>query len=160
VWRTTASATYQQPFRETSIWATTIGWGRNEESGEATHALLAETNVTFADRHSWFGRFEITSKTAHDLDVPGRDMFTLAKLQGGYARYFTGWNGLRPGIGATVSAGIVPASLERVYGGRANAGIGVFLTLRPPASRVSQAAQPAASPVDHSQHGAPAPGEQ
>ena len=40
VTRATASATYHSAFRDNSIWATTIGWGRNEESGHASNALL------------------------------------------------------------------------------------------------------------------------
>src|SRR5262249_27029072 len=37
--RLTASGTYHQSFGNRSIWATTIGWGRNAESGhEATYA--------------------------------------------------------------------------------------------------------------------------
>jgi YHS domain-containing protein len=134
VTRATASATYHSAFRDNSIWATTIGWGRNEESGHASNALLIEANLTFDERHAWFGRFEIASKTAHDLAVAETaDAFTVAKLQGGYTRYFSAWQGLKPGVGASVSAGFVPESLEPVYGGRINPGLGVFVTLRPAA---------------------------
>jgi YHS domain-containing protein len=134
VTRATASATYHRAFRENSIWATTIGWGRNEESGHSSDALLIETNLTFDDRDAWFGRFEAASKTAHDLAVAEwADAFTVTKLQGGYTRYFTAWQGLTPGVGASVSAGFVPKSLEPAYGSRINAGFGVFVTLRPAA---------------------------
>ena len=122
-----------------TIWASTVGWGRNAEAGhDPTSAWLAETSLTFNDRDAWFGRFELAQKPAHDLaidTIDGRDdLFTVAKLQGGYTRYLSAWNGWKPGIGATVSTGIVPASLRAVYGGRANFGFGVFLTLRPAAA--------------------------
>jgi YHS domain-containing protein len=134
VTRATASATYHNAFRENSIWATTVGWGRNEESGHSSNALLLETNLTFDERDAWFGRFEAASKTAHDLAVgESADAFTVAKLQGGYTRYFSAWQGLKPGVGASVSAGFVPERLEPVYGRRINAGFGVFVTLRPAA---------------------------
>jgi YHS domain-containing protein len=134
VTRTTASATYHSPFRQNSIWATTIGWGRNAESGHSSNALLLETNLTFDDRDTWFGRFEVASKTAHDLAVAdSADAFAVAKLQGGFTRYFSAWQGLKPGVGASVSAGFVPKRLEAVYGSRINAGFGVFVTLRPAA---------------------------
>ena len=134
VTRATASATYHRAFRDNSIWATTIGWGRNEESGHASHALLIETNLTFDERDTWFGRFEAASKTAHDLAVAeSADAFTVAKLQGGYTRYFSAWRGLKPGVGASLSAGLVPERLESAYGSRVNAGFGVFVTLRPAA---------------------------
>jgi YHS domain-containing protein len=134
VTRATASATYHTVFRENSIWATTIGWGRNGESGHSSNALLIETNLTFDDRDTWFGRFEAANKTAKDLDVAdSADAFAIAKLQGGYTRYFSAWLGLKPGVGASVSAGFVPKRLEPVYDSRINVGFGVFATLRPAA---------------------------
>lgn len=138
--RVTASATYHSAFRENSIWATTVGWGRNQESRHSTNALLVETNVTFDDRDTWFGRFEGVSKTPHDLAVAdSADAFTVAKLQGGYTRYFSAWRGVKPGIGASLSAAFVPQPLERAYGSRVNAGFGVFLTLRPAGTTMHEA---------------------
>jgi hypothetical protein len=134
VTRTTASATYHSGFHEDSMWATTVAWGRNEESSHASNAVLIETNLTFHDRDTWFGRFEAVSKTAHDLELDeSNDAFTIAKLQGGYTRYLPAWKGLQPGVGAAVSAGFVPQRLESAYGSRVNAGFGVFVTLRPAA---------------------------
>ena len=134
VTRTTASATYHSAFRENSIWAMTAAWGRNEESGHGSNAFLVETNVTFDERDSWFGRFETASKTAPDLALDeSREAFILAKLQGGYTRYLPAWKKLKPGVGAAVSAGFVPPELENAYGRRINAGFGLFVTLRPAA---------------------------
>jgi hypothetical protein len=130
--RVTASATYHQRLDDTSIWATTVGWGRNDErGGNATDALLAETNLTWRDRDAFFGRFELSEKSGHDLAIEATDIFTVAKLQAGYTRYLDAWKGLKPGVGVGVSSGIVPQSLESLYGGRANLGIAVYLTLRP-----------------------------
>jgi hypothetical protein len=42
----------------------------------------------------------------------------------------------RAGIGATVSAGIVPERLETLVRRPLNAGFGVYLTLRPAAHRM------------------------
>ena len=84
--------------------------------------------------NSWFGRFEAAGKTAHDLAVvESADAFTVAKLQGGYTRYLRTWRGLKPGVGASLSAGFVPERLKPAYGSRVNTGFGVFLTLRPAA---------------------------
>jgi hypothetical protein len=148
VTRFTASATYHRAHGDGGIWATTVAWGSNEEEDRATHALLVESNLTLADRDSWFGRFEIVGKTAHDLDVPhslvddveGTATFTVAKLQGGYTRYLTTWKGLKAGLGVSASLGFVPSALETVYGGRVNPGAGVFLTVRPAAMRMGDAA--------------------
>jgi hypothetical protein len=135
--RVTASGTYHRPLRTDSVWATTVAWGRNEEAGVATHSLMLETSVTLAERHAWFGRFEIGGRPAHDLHVEERnDVLTVGKLQGGYTRYFAPRRGVSPGIGGEVSAGLVPAYLAPRYGSRANAGVGVFLTVRPAPHRM------------------------
>jgi hypothetical protein len=130
--RVTVSATYHHQLTETSIWASTMGWGRNKEpENSATDAFLAETNLTLHDRDAFFGRLELSGKSAHDLAIESTDVFTVAKLQAGYTRYLDSWKGLKPGAGLDVSAGIVPPSLESVYGGRVNLGVAVYLTVRP-----------------------------
>ena len=150
--RVTASATYHRAFRQDSMWATTLAWGRNSESGHASNALLIETNVSLAQRDTVYGRFEVAGKSAHDLVVPEPpESFTVAKLQAGYTRYLPAWNGFQPGLGAGVSVGVVPASLKSAYGSRANAGLAVYLTLRPAAVTHATHVSP---PVDH-QHAPP-----
>jgi hypothetical protein len=130
--RVTASATHHHQAPPRRLWASTFAWGLNSEDGETSNALLAESTLTLDERDTWFGRFEIAGKSAHDLDVPGTDeIFTVAKLQAGYVRYLKPWRGLNPGFGAGVSAGIVPTALEPTYGSRVNLGIAVFATLRP-----------------------------
>jgi len=132
--RVTASAIYHRMLGDAGVWASTIGWGRNTEvGGESTNALLSETSLTLRDRDVWFGRSEWSQKTSHDLDVPLHGVFTVGKLQGGYTRYITVGRGLKAGLGATVSAGIVAGALRAAYGGRVNAGVGVFMTVRPAA---------------------------
>src|SRR5215471_1848830 len=124
VTRVTASVTYHRLVAGDGVSATTIAWGLNEESGHASNALLAETSLTLHDRDTWFGRFEAVGKTAHDLGIDeSSDTFEVAKLQGGYTRYFTAWKGLKPGAGAAASLGFVPQSLEAVYGRRVNPGL-------------------------------------
>jgi hypothetical protein len=130
--RVTASATYHHQSRPGRLWASTIAWGLNSEDGEATNALLLESTLTLDERDTWFGRFEVAGKSAHDLDVHDSDeIFTVAKLQGGYVRYLKSWRGLNPGFGGGLSAGIVPSALEPVYGNRVNLGFAVFATVRP-----------------------------
>jgi hypothetical protein len=129
--RVTASATFHRALATGSFWASTVAWGRNAEPGHASNALLAETTVTFDERNTWFGRFELVGKSAHDLDLSDNDTFTVGKLQGGYTRYLDAWDLLKAGLGAAVSAGCVPSSLRSVYGSRVNFGLAVFATLRP-----------------------------
>jgi hypothetical protein len=130
--RVNASATYHRELRPGSIWANTVGWGRNAEpAGDATNTLLVESSLELAERHAWFGRFEAAQKSGHDLAVDLDDVFTVAKLQGGYTRYFEEWHGLKPGIGAALSSGVVPQTLKPLYGSRFNLGFGVYATIRP-----------------------------
>ena len=132
--RATASATYHRALEHGGIWATTVGWGRNAESiGERTNAFMAESSLTLRDRDAFYSRFEASQKSSHDLALPGDAVFDVAKLQGGYTRYLATWEGLKPGIGVAMSAGFVPTELQPIYGGRVNAGVAVYLTLRPAA---------------------------
>jgi hypothetical protein len=131
VTKATASATYNQVWDQ-NVSATTVVWGRNSEEGASTNAFLVETNLTFSDRDAWFGRFEVSQKTPHDVAVPEtQEMFTVSKLQGGFTRYFTAAKEWKAGVGGAVAASIVPSQLSSVYGSRLNPGIAVFLTLRP-----------------------------
>jgi len=138
--KVTASATYHATVRTNGLWASTVAWGRNAEGDHATSALLLETNLTLADRDTWFGRFEVAGKTAHDLDIAlASEAFTVAKVQGGYSRSLRARGGFTPGLGATLSVGFVPPALQTAYGGRTNLGVGVFATLRPSAAAVPAA---------------------
>ena len=158
--RISASATYHRPMQDDGIWATTIAWGRNEESGHGTNAILAETNLTLRDRDSWFGRLEAVRKTPHDLALPeSLDDSTVAKFQGGYTRYLAPWKGLKPGAGASLSAGFVPERLKDAYGSRVNVGFGVFVTIRPAAMTMHAEHPGAAGTMDHAQHPAAAPAD-
>jgi len=72
-------------------------------------------------------------KPAHDLHAHeyGARVFTVGKLQGGYVRYFASLKGFVPGIGGSVSAGLVPRELTRGYYRRVEPGVALFLTVRP-----------------------------
>jgi hypothetical protein len=132
--RITASAMYHLMAGPANVWATMLAWGRNDEPGhDATNALIAESSLTFDDRDSWFGRFELSQKSGHDLALETDRIFTVGKLQGGYTRYFAPWNGWKPGVGAALSLSLVSDALRAVYGRRVNPGVAVFATIRPPA---------------------------
>ena len=129
--KVTASLTFHR-VTTGRVAASTFGWGRNTELGHGTNALLLETNLTLEDRDTWFGRLEVMQKTPHDLEIPEtRETFTVSKVQGGYTRYLHATSSFKAGLGAAVSAGIVPGALATFYGRRVNPGVAVFLTLRP-----------------------------
>ena len=129
--RTTASASYHGAVGTSGYWAMTLGWGANHELGTMTHAVTAEAIVTPDDTHTWFGRLEVAGKLADDLHVhESSDVFTVGRMQGGYVRYLRARRGFQPGVGATVSASVVPAALASRYGGRIAPGFGLFVTIR------------------------------
>jgi hypothetical protein len=133
--RATASVTYHRPLDAQGFWGMTVAWGHNAEGDESTHAFLLETSLTIRQRDTWFARFEVVQKPAHDLDVPvstdRSDIFGVAKLQAGYTRYLPAVGGLQPGVGGSLSFSFVPESLEPFYGRRSNTGWGVYVTIRP-----------------------------
>jgi YHS domain-containing protein len=146
--RVTASATFHRNLSAASVWATTFGWGRNAEGGEATHSVLLESNITLRDRHTWYGRVEVGGKPAHDLHVhESDDVFTVGKLQGGYTHYLPTRRGFNVGFGGELSAALVPEYLEPRYGSRANMGFGLFITVRPAAMVMRTMAPSAAAPA-------------
>jgi hypothetical protein len=138
--RATASASYHRQRRPNEFWATTLAYGVNSQISiipgalvpQTSHGVLLETSITSAD-HSWFGRFEIVGKPAHDFhaDEFATRIFTVAKLEAGYTRYLRPRGGLAPGIGAMVMSSVVPPILAPRYGGRLTPGFGIFLTVRP-----------------------------
>jgi hypothetical protein len=114
-----------------------MAWGANRETGETTHGLVVESSVTLSGRHTWFGRVELNGKPAHDLHVhESNDVFTVGKVQAGYTRHLRTRGGWTPGIGASVSAALVPEALQPRYGG-VGSGVGIFLTVRPAAHEMA-----------------------
>jgi hypothetical protein len=106
---------------------------------DARRRVRAVPLLTIRDRHTWFGRAEIVEKPAEDLHVhesPTR-IFTVAKLQGGYVRYFKRSENMMAGIGGTISGAFVPAELASRYFGRVAPGFGVFLLVHPAGHRGS-----------------------
>ena len=139
--RTTVSATYHRLLGRDAVWATTVAYGVNSNSTtipqglihQTTHAVLAETSATTDERHTWFGRFEVVGKPAHDLHAHEfiTRVFTVGKLQVGYVRHLKPWHGLLPGLGASVDVSMLPPELAPRYGGSLAPGFGLFLAIKP-----------------------------
>lgn len=137
--RVTGSAILHRVLAGGGLWASTLSWGANRESGSVTHGLVAESSVSTPAGHAWFGRLEMNGKPGHDLHVHElpNEIFTVGKLQAGYTRYFSGTRPFVPGIGGSVSAAIVPPALRPRYGG-VGFGVAVFATVRPAAHDMSR----------------------
>ena len=119
VTRVTASAAYNRTLGASALWASTIAWGMNDEPIATTHALLVESTLSLRDRHVGFMRFEVVGKPAHDLHVhESNDVFTVGKIQVGYAEYLRPTRGSRWGLGGSIAGSLVPSALAPRYGGR------------------------------------------
>jgi hypothetical protein len=136
VTRVTASGTYHRALSASTLWASMVAWGMNDEPLHTTHALLVESALSHQDRHVGFMRFEVVGKPAHDLHVEEAgltDVFTVGKIQLGYTHYLRPSRGVQVGMGGSFSASLVPAALAPRYDGRVAPGGAVFITVRPSA---------------------------
>lgn len=140
--RASASAMYARPLRSGAMSASTVAYGVNRETGaipggtleQTTHALLAESSLRSASgRHTWFGRFELVGKPAHDLHVHEHitEIFTVGKAQVGYLHQFGRFKGWAAGVGGHVNLSFLPPLLAPRYQGRVAPGLGVYFNLQP-----------------------------
>ena len=162
VGRTTASATYHQLISSAGFWSVTGAWGRNAHDGQATDALLIETDLALDARNTLFARAEGAGKTGEELIIPeiDHDAVTVSKLHLGYARQLPGSRMFEPRVGAALSFSAIPERAEQAYGRGSGVGVLVFFSLRPSAmaglrgTPVDAArGAPAAGPADpHAEH--------
>ena len=138
--RGTASASYHGSLGPGAL-AATLAYGVNGGTeyipgGSAfliTHGGLAEASLTFSARHTLVGRVEAAGKPGHDLHVheaPIR-ILPVGKTELGYVRHLSPWRGLGQGIGATLTANILPDALAPRYNGHVSWGIAAFFTIGP-----------------------------
>ena len=139
--RSTVSAAYHRPYRGAGIWSTTVAVGLNdgkealpEGTFEAvTQALLLESTLKLDGPHWLFGRGEVVRKPAHDLHAHefGAEILVVGKGQAGYSYNFARKAGLELGIGASISASVLPPALAPRYFGRIAWSLAVFASVRP-----------------------------
>jgi hypothetical protein len=137
----TASATYHRPLGDRDLWASTLAVGtsaaREVVSGSVfdsvTSAVLIETSITLAAKHTLFGRAEVAAMPGHHLHAQeyARLLLPIAKVQAGYVRQFGAWLGLVPGVGGSAALSVLPPELAPRYGGRAATSVALFFNLRP-----------------------------
>jgi hypothetical protein len=116
--RTTASASYNRMLARVQ-WQTTLAWGRNApHPGASSTALLLESALTVASRHTLFGRAERVGRD--ELFLPGQPLYrqaiTIDSLSLGYIFDFTHLGAARIGVGGLASAYRYPAAVDATYG--------------------------------------------
>jgi hypothetical protein len=135
--RYTTSATYHRRLGERGLWATTAAAGRSLHGPSPSNALLLESSLTLAERHTFFGRTEWAEKTelgGHGAHEPGAEeapLHSVGTLALGYTLHLPPVLGWLPGVGARGSINVVPPALEAAYEGRYPVGFTIFVNLRP-----------------------------
>lgn len=139
--RLTASMIYHHPVGDAGLWATTFAVGSNHAReilpadilDATTGAAILESSLSLSDRHTIFGRAELTAIPAHHLHAHEfrTAIFRVGKYQIGYARNFGRLMGLMPGVGATLLLSAVPPELAPRYSGSVKPSYVVFFSLRP-----------------------------
>jgi hypothetical protein len=132
--RATASLQWNRPALQAGALATTLVWGRNIEEHGSLDSVLLEVLLDVDGKSVPFTRVEWVRKLGHDLALTDRPdaRFDLFQLSLGYVYRFAALGPVVPALGARVDVGLVPASLEAVYGSRAPVGVFVYLLLQPP----------------------------
>lgn len=111
--RSTASVMYNRPL-PAGNWQTTLAWGQNDRSpGRTTNALLLESGLAFAGRHTLFGRVE---RLGNDELLGTGQVATVGKLSLGYIYDALAVKVLTAGIGVEGSVAGVPRELLPHYG--------------------------------------------
>lgn len=116
--RTTASASYNQMSANLQ-WQSTLAYGRNDpRPGTASSAWLLESELIYADVHTFFGRAERVDKD--ELFLPNRPLhgiaFTINSLSLGYIHDFAHVAEARVGVGGMLSVYRYPTALDASYG--------------------------------------------
>ena len=98
------------------------------------NSALAETNLEIGRKNAVFGRAEYVRKSGEELALPGVSPsreFDIGSVLAGYVREIASFPGGSVGIGALVSVGFVPSTLEPFYGTRTPAGLDLYVRIRP-----------------------------
>lgn len=136
VHRIVGSVMHGRALPRDGLWSTTLVWGTNTHAGRSTHATLVESEVA-RDRHTVFGRAEVSDRSAEDLSlsgVPADDVIRVAAMSLGYIFEVARGARVTTGLGARVTVNAVPTRLETPYGSRNPTGFLVFLRVRPRSS--------------------------
>jgi len=127
--RTTASISYNKPFKDAN-WQTTFAWGRNDNvPGKVLDGFLLESAIRIQSRHTLFSRFERVAKDelfTEDDPLYG-EKIPVNKITLGYVYDLPTWKHVKWGIGSSFDVNILPDKLKPRYG---DAPVGFMIFVR------------------------------
>jgi hypothetical protein len=132
--RATASIEYTRPFPHGNAWSSSLIWGRNHDTftQHNLNSYLAETLYPLTRRDFITGRIEVVDKDELFADqpelMPGRT-FRIRAFTGGYTRDVWSGHNVEVGLGANVSAYVIPSAITPYYGSHPF-GVNVYLRVR------------------------------
>jgi len=131
--RFVASALHGRALSSGGQWASSFVVGANSHAGEYSTSWLAESEALIDERHTLFGRAELTPRTREELNAgtPAGESFRIASVSLGYIRELLRARGTTTGLGVRANVSVIPAALGTLYGSRTPAGGMVFLRVRP-----------------------------
>ena len=139
-----ASVMHVRPTR-TGHLSTSLVYGANRHSGESgfEHSLVLESNLHFGKNNA-FARATFVQKDNEDLGVPvsGVEGFNIYSLSLGMLHEVARIGHAAIGLGGRAGISRIPASLESTYGGRAPAGIALYLRVMPAESVMDHSGTP------------------
>ena len=138
--RTTASLHYTRPTGSGNAWSTSLIWGRNHntDSGRNTNSFLAETLYPLSRKNFLTARVEAVDKDElfandheieHHLAETAGSSFRIQAYTVGYTRDIGTFQNVEAGIGANVSAYVIPSAIQPYYGSHPW-GANIFLRFR------------------------------
>lgn len=134
--RLVASLLLNQPLGANRNWYNGFVFGQNLESGGTrTNSYLMETDYQ-SGRNTVFGRFEVGTRSAHDLVIPGVAPDRVSSVGsysiGGVHDVTRNPLAANIGIGAQLTFGSKDAGLNPSYGAGTPIGYQFFIRVRPP----------------------------
>lgn len=138
--RSTASLEYTRPMGYGNAWSTSLIWGRNHETftGRNLNAYLAETVYPMRRKNFLTARAEWVDKDELFADDPALEAqlartagstFRVQAYTAGYTRDIGTFRDVETGLGANLTAYVVPAVLHPYYGAHP-LGVEIYLRVR------------------------------
>ncbi|MEO5922226.1 MAG: hypothetical protein ABIR70_00210 [Bryobacteraceae bacterium] len=125
--RMTSSVHYTRPMGNGNHWSTSVIWGGNHnvQNQRNTNSYLVETLYPVSPKNFLTARAEVVDKDElftnnhtleHQLELIAGNVFRVKAYTGGYTRDIGTFQNVETGIGANLTAYVIPAAIQPYYG--------------------------------------------